>query len=299
MRKYLCPMLKHLLLILELALIVAFALYADAPEVKAFAAAHPRAFVFAKYLVFAATVDALRRAVRLWYTVQFRVTNPGEANFLYGINHIATVVLLLGTVVYLFQLFGVDIRTLITSVSIVAAAIAIVTKEYISDFLVGLYFSFSKNFTIGDYVRMGDYRGKITELQIFKLRLLNDDDDSVLIPNSKVYNTEITNYTRHDVRLMSVDFELGVAHLSMIEQLEADLIASLDELRDLIEPDSYNLRIVDMRKDAIIMKFQYKQKHFDREVQRSIRKKTVRRVFNYIASRGGVGGGDAGVPSSV
>jgi small-conductance mechanosensitive channel len=169
--------------------------------------------------------------------------------------------------------------------SIVAAAIAIITKEYIADFLVGLYFSFSRNFEINDYVRMGEFRGKITELQIFKVRLLNDDDDSVLIPNSKIYNTEITNYTRRDHGLMSVDFELGVSNISTIERLESDLTNSLQELMEFIEPDSFNLRIVEMRKDSVEMKFQYKLKQFDRELQRQIRKKTVRQVFNYIASK--------------
>ena len=278
-------MAKYIIFILEVLLVIAFIVFRDDLPIKDYAKLHPTLFVFGKYLVFVAVVDALRRAARFWYAKKYNLHRSEETNFHYGVNHIATVLLVLGSIVYLFQLFGIDVKTLFTSLSIVAAAIAIITREYIADFLVGVYFSFSKNFEIGDYVRMGDFRGKITELQIFKIRLLNDDDDSVLIPNSKVYNSEITNYTRRDVGLMSVDFELGAGNLSTIEQLEQDLVNSLRDVSEFIEPDSYNLRIVEMRKDSVEMKFQCKLKQFDRELQRQIRKKTVRQVFNYIARK--------------
>ena len=123
------------------------------------------------------------------------------------------------------------------------------------------------------------------KLQVLKLRLLNDDNDAVLIPNSKVYNTEIINYTRRDIRLMSIDFELGLNQVKSIEQLEEDLAASLADFSEYIEPGSLNLRIVEMKKDYVYLKYQYTLRKFDRDAQREIRKKTVRQVFNQIADK--------------
>ena len=163
-----------------------------------------------------------------------------------------------------------------------AAAIAITFKEYINDFVVGLYFSFSRNFEINDYVKMGEHKGKITALQLLKIQLLNDNDDSVLIPNGKVYNAEIINYTRRDVRAMSVDFEVDLKQVDTIEQLEQDLIASLHDYEEFIDMDSFNLRVVELSKDCLSLKFQYRLRRFDRELQRDIKRKTVRAVFNHV-----------------
>jgi len=275
--------MRYLLLFLELILVICFFSFRESAYLQSFATNFPMLFVLGKFVVFLAIIDAIRRAISLWYTRKYRLGRSLKSNFEYGIDNVAKVVVLLGVVVYLFQLFGIDVKTLLTSVSIVAAAIAIITKEYINDFIVGLYFSFSRNFEINDYVKIGDHKGKITELQILKLRLLNDDDDSVIIPNSKVYNSEITNYTRRDIRLMSIDFELGINSIGTIEQLENDLSASLQDFMEYIEPGSFNLRIVEMKKDLVELKFQYSLKKFDREMQREIRKKTVRQVFNHIA----------------
>ncbi len=277
--------MRYILPVVEILLAVAFFVIQQTDIGSKLDVSSPPYWIAAKYLVFLAIVDAVRRLTRMWFARRQKTNSSNKANFDYGVNNIAKMLALLGSIIYLFQLFGVDIKTLLTSLSIVAAAIAIITKEYINDFLVGLYFSFSKNFEIHDYVKIGEQKGKITELQLLKLRLLNDDDDAVLIPNSKVYNTEIINYTRRDIRLMSIDFELGIAHLHNIEALEQDLIAALASFSEYIESTSYNLRIVEMKKDYVELKFQYSLQRFDRDMQRSIRKKTVREVFNYIAGK--------------
>lgn len=275
--------MRYLLLLLELLFIFALLAIRSIPGNYDWIDQLPAGFTTTlRFLFFVALVDAIRRIIRFWYARR----NPGasgKSNFDYGIDNIARVLIAFGAIVTIFKFFGVDIRTLLTSVSIVAAAIAIITKEYINDFIVGLYFSFSRNFDINDYVKIGEHKGKITELQILKVRLLNDDDDAVLLPNSKVYNSEIVNYTRRDIRLMNIDFELGLQQVSSLETLEEELIEALAEFSDYIEPDTFNLRIVEMKKDYVLLKFQYTLRQFDRDAQRQIRKRTVRQVFNRIA----------------
>lgn len=277
--------MRYFILFFEISLVVFFFLFRNSSYLEDAALDLSWLQTLGKFLIYLVLLDAVRRVARLWYGRKYRHLRGEKTNFDYGINNIAKVLAFLGGGVYLFQLFGVDIRTLLTSVSIVAAAIAIITKEYINDFLVGLYFSFSRNFEINDYVKVGEHKGKITELQILKLRLLNDDDDSVLIPNTKVYNSEIINYTRRDIRLMSIDFELNINSVQTIELLEEELMRSLTDFMEFIEEGSFNLRIVEIKKDLVQLKFQYSLKKFDRDTQRLIRKKTVRQVFNHIAGK--------------
>jgi len=84
---------------------------------------------------------------------------------------------------------------------------------------------------------------------------------------------------------MSIDFQLNLNAVGHLEQLESDLIASLEDFGEFIEPQSFNLRIVELKKDYIDLKFQYTLRKFDRDLQQQIRKKTVRQVFNSITGR--------------
>ena len=159
------------------------------------------------------------------------------------------------------------------------------TKEYIVDFLSGVYLSFSNTFEINDFVKIDHQKGKIVEIGMMKVKILNDDDDIVIIPNSKVYYSEIINYTKRDVRLMTVDFQIALKYIDSIEQLEKEIILSLESFSGYIEPKSYNLKVVEMKMDYLEVKFQYTLILVDMDLQRKIRKKTIREVFNFISSK--------------
>ena len=206
-------------------------------------------------------------------------------NILIGVRNVYRVLFSIGLVVTLFAFFGIDIQMLLTSLSIVAAAFAIISKEFINDIGIGIYNSFSDNFEIDDYVKIGEQKGKILEIGLLKLKLLDDNDVMVFIPNSKVYSSEIVNYTKRDIRQMSIDFQLDIKFVESIEQLEDELERSLESFSEYIVAHSYNLKIVDMKKDYIDFKFQYTLINMDRDLQINIRKQTVRQVFSYITER--------------
>jgi small-conductance mechanosensitive channel len=184
------------------------------------------------------------------------------------------------------NLYGIEFRTLFTTLSIVAAAIAIITREFIAEIISGLFLSFSGQLSVGDYISTGANKGKIIDLTLTKVALLNEDDDIIYLPNTKVFGGELINYTKRMQRRVSIEFEVGFAGIKTIDQLENDLIASLGELRTNIVDNSFNLRIVQLKKDSIDMKFQYTLRQGNRQLEREIRRKTVRTVVNYVKAIG-------------
>ena len=243
-------------------------------------------FVFFNFIAFWLIVDISLKIFKFLYLKGRKIFKGQRNNVIYGITNISKLVIGLGFIISIFNAFGIDIQTLLTSISIFAAAIAIITKDFIFDFLIGLYLSFSKDFEIGDYVKIGIIKGHIIEINMQKVRFQNDDDDVVIIPNSKIYMNEIINYTKRDIRLTSIDFQMDINVVESIELLEEELIKILGEFQDLIEAQSYNLKVIEMKKDYIDFKFQYKIKALDSEMQRKIRKQTIRAVFSYISNKG-------------
>ncbi len=237
------------------------------------------------FVIFLIVVDLCRKSLIYAYARKKNLTKNTKENFQFGINNISRFLIGLGAIVTIFAFFGIDFKSLITSLSIVAAAIAIITKEYINDFIIGLYFSFSRNIEIGDYVKIADIKGNILEISMLKIKILNDDDVLVIIPNSKVYNNDIVNYTKRDIRSLSIDFQIDITAIKNLDLFEHELIASLDSFKEYLEPNSFIVKIEEMKKDSIDIKFQYTLKALDQAVQKQIRKNTVRHVFNYISER--------------
>lgn len=206
-------------------------------------------------------------------------------NILSGGRNIYYLILGFGFIAFLLSLAGINFGTLFTTLSIVAAAIAIVTKEFLAPIIAGFHIALSKNLNINDYVKIGDLKGKIVDLQLTKLKLLSDDDDLIIISNEKAYFNEIVNYTKGNARKVNLNFILSSDFEGTVDDLEQNLIDEILEFSTEIEKDSYNLKVMDIQKDSISFKFQYElKKQDDRNLEKIIRKKTIRKVVNHIKS---------------
>lgn len=203
-------------------------------------------------------------------------------NVLSGIENISIIVSALATVVLVMSFFGIDPKSLLTGLSIVAAAIAIITKEYITNIIGGIAISFSDEISIGDYIKMDPYKGRVTDLTITRIALLTNDDEIVYIPHTKIFTSEVVNYTKSGIRRVSIEFEIGIGVINTVELFEHDLIENISEYHEYIEPGSFWLKIQDIHKDNVAMKFQFVLKSINRQLEMEIRKKTVRSIVNHI-----------------
>jgi small-conductance mechanosensitive channel len=237
------------------------------------------------FLIFALGLNLLILLLIGLYRRSKHMSAKQYDNVVLGLQNIYYLLVAGGVLLSIAGFFNIEPRDLFTSLSIVAAAIAIISKDFISEIISGMIIAFSKELSIGDYVKIGDKKGRIIDLTLTKIVLLNDDDDVIFLPNNKVYTSEIVNYTRKEIKNVSIEFEINLQALKTVEELEADLTETLDDYREHIAPESYNLKVVELRKDSLALKFQYVLNQINPELEREIRRKTVRRVVNFIKLR--------------
>lgn len=212
----------------------------------------------------------------------FSRQQTNSTNIRLGLRNIYYIFLGLAVVMVGLSFLGIDYRTLFTSLSIVAAAIAIVSKEFIAEIISGILLSFSKRILIGDYVKIGMMKGKILDMGLHKITFLNEDDDIIFIPNTKVYNSEIINYTQSDQRRITVDFQMKIAHVQNFDTLEEELREACAELMPVIEPESFVLRISNPSSDVVDLKVLFTARSAEPAMIRDLRRKVTRRVLNFV-----------------
>lgn len=220
----------------------------------------------------------------IWYRIG-KESHKGllRDNLITGFSNLFSIFSVVAILLGLLSIFGLNFKEVFTSLSFIAAAIAIISKDFIVDIIIGLSNGFSRKIELNDYVRVGTQRGKILDIGLQKITLLNDDDDIVFIPNLQFNNSQIINYTKRALRRINIDFQLHHKFLLSVDDLEQKLIEVCTHWPDDIEQSSFNLKIVSIVQEAIEFKFQYNLNHLDRELQLSIRKAILRRVAEYIA----------------
>ncbi len=237
----------------------------------------------ASIAIFLMLLDFIQFAVTRWYRRRHNISR--DDNFIIGVGQIYQLLLVIGIVVGLLSLFRIDVRQLFTSLSIIFAGIAILTKDYITNMINGMIITFSGQLSIGDNVRIGLHRGKIIDITLQNIHLLNDDDDIIYIPNALLLTIEVVNYTKREIKRSSIEFDIDLKHLKNVEEMEVLLIDTISPFAEQIQPDSYYLRIAEVKKDMVSMKFQYILKEPNKELDRQIRRKAIRRLVEIISER--------------
>jgi len=235
-----------------------------------------------EFLILFTIVNIVTAVLIMIYRLRKNIPYKFTDNVINGVNNLYYLIVTIGLIMMILGFWGIDFKSLLTSLSIVAAAIAIISKDYVSGIISGIIISFSKEINIDDYVKIGTNKGKILDITLSKITLLNDDDDIIYLPNERAYMSEIINYTKKEIKKVSIDFELGIQYHTTIEQLENSLADSLKDFHQFIEPNSFNIKIVDVHHDYLSLKFQYKLMEVNREIERLIRKKTIRLIANSI-----------------
>ncbi len=238
--------------------------------------------VLSALAVFLLLLDFVQVAVIGLY--RRRTRRQGDDNFTVGIRHVYSIILVVGLVVGLLSLFQIHLRDVLTSISIIFAGLAILTKDYISNMINGMIMTFSGQVALGDDVRIGQHRGRIVDITLQNLHLINDDGDIIYIPNNTAINTDIVNYTRRPLKRVSLDFEIDLKQLTSVEELERHLGEALKPFGEYIQPDSALLRVTEVYRDRIKCKFQYVLRTSTKEVERSIYQALMRHLVQHLCA---------------
>lgn len=234
------------------------------------------------YITAHLVVSFARLALVSIYIRKNHLRQDSKDNFIIGINRIASMLSFFAFIICSFLFFKIDVKNLFTSISIVAAAIALISKDYVANMINGMIIMFSNQLSLNDYIKIGEHKGKIVDITLINIHLVNEDEDLIFVPNTIVLSSNVVNYTKRRIKKITVDFELHENKLEELGKLEEFLIRGLKEYQGYIKRDSFNLKVVQISKDALTLKFQFVLLKLNKEIEREIRKKIFHLIVNYI-----------------
>jgi small-conductance mechanosensitive channel len=226
-------------------------------------------------------VETIKGTIFLFY----RTADPSRKkdNFTIGVNHISKILYGLFGITLVLSIFNISVKEAFTTLSLIAAAVVLMTKDYISNLINGMYLTFARVITIGDQVMIDKHKGKIVDITLTNVQLLNEDDDMIFIPNNLVFTKEIINYTRRELKKTTLEFEADPKKVTDIAALESELIEVLKPFHHEIQPGSFALKTSSVRVEALQLKFQYILKDpFNKELDKKIRRFLIREVVKRV-----------------
>jgi small-conductance mechanosensitive channel len=177
-----------------------------------------------------------------------------HGNFLLGITWISNI---LNSVVFVIALMlAIDIRPLefLTSLTIVAAAIAILTKDYVNNIINGLIIMFTDQFSLGDTIKIGETTGVIEDITLLNVVIKKDDGYKTIIPNNLVLGVQVTNLSGLDHRKVEFQMELPYHNKFNLAQIESILTGDFEKRIKNNEVSNIKVELVAIQKEVYSIK---------------------------------------------
>ena len=217
-------------------------------------------------------IFSLGMIITLRIYLQQREETKVQPNFVVAIDRIEFLLNLLAILISLMLAFGIRPLEFLTSITIVAAAIALLTKDYITNIVNGLIMMFSDQLEIGDKVQIGRHTGFIRDITLINLVLKNDAGEIILIPNTMALTTDVVNYSKNNTHQLIFDAELSFKKELHLTELERVLEVILEQYALVVQKEGAQLTLLDRKIDTVSIRYQFPIKSGEKETELQVKK---------------------------
>ena len=118
------------------------------------------------------------------------------------------------------------------------------STSFVSGAIAGLTMTYRGAFKEGDRIMVGDVTGVVTEIRLMVTRVRTAKNEIVVIPNSNILNTDVTNYsTMAREEKLILHTEVGIGYDTPWRQVEAMLLEAATRTEGLLsEPGPFVLQ---------------------------------------------------------
>ena len=234
-------------------------------------------------IVFVSAIVILRYSIVVIYKRRKKLT--GKDNFIIGMNNLTFMLFGFFLFVGILHVLGITIREFFTSITIIAAALAIVFRDYILNGLNGMIIMFGDNFQIGDFIEVDGMKGHIEDLTLLNVHLKNDEDNLVIIPNNLMAAAKAINYSKNPRHFSSIDFEIRTRDSLSFETIESEMKDVLDSFKSQVREGSQSLTVMDFENDIVHYRYRFGLNHYNHPIATEIKQSMYRHLLSKLEKK--------------
>ena len=137
------------------------------------------------------------------------------------VQNVVRLLLLILGIALILQNLGINITTLVATLGISGLAVALALQDTLGNLFAGMQIIMSRQIRTGDYVALSTgEEGAVTDIQARNTTIRTfPERNRVLVPNSILASTVVTNYSLPHRRLL-ITLPIGVAYDSDLDKVE-------------------------------------------------------------------------------
>ncbi len=188
--------------------------------------------------------------VRYWLRRALRPKMPPHVYL--GIEKVVVYGIAAAGVIASLTPLGINLTGLVMVGGFASIVIGFAAQTVFANFFSGILLYIERPFKIGDPIKVLNYVGRVEDISMVSTKIRTWDGVLVRIPNEKLMNSDISNYTKSVAR--RIDITVGISYKSDIERARKALLEMLEDHPMVLVNPSPKVYVTEYGDSAIILK---------------------------------------------
>lgn len=168
------------------------------------------------------------------------------------LENVVTYAVYFMAIIAVLSAFTIDITGLIAGAGVLGLAVGFGAQNLVKDVITGFFIIFEDQFSVGDYVRIGQAEGTVEEIGLRTTKVKGFTGELFIFPNGNV--TDVVNFSIHNsiaVVDVNISYESDIAR---VERLIQEFLVDLPERYEQIIKPPELLGVQNITTTEIIMR---------------------------------------------
>ena len=165
-----------------------------------------------------------------------------------AISLVSNAVMVLGLLIGLSQL-GLQLGPLLAGLGIAGFIVGFALQDSLSNFAAGLMILGYRPYDVGDLIETVGVFGRVSHMSLVSTTILTVDNQTLIVPNGKIWGDVIKNVTNQRVR--RVDMTFGISYSDDIEHAEKVLESILQDHPGVLDDPEPVVRLHTLNESSV------------------------------------------------
>lgn len=144
---------------------------------------------------------------------------------------------------------GIQTASFVAVLGAAGLAIGLALQGSLANFAAGVLMLIFRPYQVGDFIEGGGVSGIVEGVGIFTTELRSGDNKKIIVPNAKMTNDNIINFTAKDTR--RVDLIIGVSYNDDIDKVKKVLTDIISNDERILKEPAPTIGVLDLADSSI------------------------------------------------
>ena len=151
--------------------------------------------------------------------------------------------------IIIISTLGIQTASFVAVLGAASLAIGFALQGSLGNFAGGVLIILFKPYKIGDFIEASGVSGTVVEIQIFATLLNTLDNKRIVIPNGKLSNDTLINYSKNPIR--RVDIVFGVSYNDDLDRAKSVLVEIANSQNKILKDPGVFVEIIEYGSSSV------------------------------------------------